>query len=197
MSRVLAAVALAVAATACSGPAPTPENIMAVADPGPLAPLEQMPTEFMLRQTVTASWGEEGDSQSFEAVVQQVGGLLTIVALSPAGQPGFIVTYDGTDFSMENHTDRELPFPPEFMVGDVQRVFYPWPAPTYGEVTVAEETADSHPAQRTFIRIGEDGSETLTVTFSNWGELAPTQATLESWYGYTLRIETYEQIRLD
>ena len=181
---------------ACSGPTLTPEQIMAVADPGPLAMIDQMPIEFMLRQTVTASWGEEDDTQSFEAVVQQVDGILTIVALSPTGHPGFVVTFDGVEVSMENHTDRELPFPPAFMVGDVQRVFYPWPDSTYGDVVVTEYLVDGRPIQRTFSRPGEDGEDTMTVDLADWGEIAPARADLRSWYGYTLTIETYEQITL-
>lgn len=196
MRTLVAAVLMAGLVVTCAGPAPTPDEIMAVADPGPIAPLAQMPIDFMLRQTVTAEWGVDGESQSFEAVVQQVDGLLTIVALSPAGQPGFVVTYDGVEFAVENHTDRELPFPPAFMVGDVQRVFYPWAEPSIGDVTVVEEGDDS-PARRTFTRAGEQGAETLVVTMSDWGPVAPASAELTSWYGYTLQIETYEAVSLD
>jgi hypothetical protein len=184
---------LGILTTACSGPTLTPAQFLEVADPGPMAPIDQFPTEFMLRQFVTASWGEQGDAQSFEAVVQQVDGVLTILALSRSGQTGFVVTYDGADVSIENHTDRELPFPPEFMVGDVQRVFYPWPHQTYGDVSVTEDVVDGRPSQRTFSRPTESGQQTTTVELSDWGEIVPAHAELRSWYGYTLSIETYEQ----
>lgn len=187
---------------ACGGRQVTPELIMEHADPGTLAPIEQMPLEFMLRQTVTATWGEEDDEQSFEAVVQQTGGVLTIVALSPIGQPGFVVTWDGETAGMENHTDRELPFPPEFMIADVQRVFYPWldDGETSGQLfglQISEVWTDGELATRSFTRPDENGDpSTLVVEYEDWDELAPTRATLTSWYGYQLVIETYDQARI-
>lgn len=189
--------------SACGGRTVTPELIMEHADPGVLAPVEQMPIEFMMRQTVTATWGEEDDEQSFEAVLQQAAGVLTIVAISPIGQPGFVVTWDGETAGMENHTGRELPFPPEFMIADVQRVFYPWlsDGETAGEMfglQIAEVwTDDGVLISRSFTRVDEEqGESTLVVEFEEWGDFAPTRASLRSWYGYELTIETYEASRL-
>ncbi|MFT6398240.1 MAG: hypothetical protein ACJAYU_002997 [Bradymonadia bacterium] len=194
---------LGVISASCGGRQVTAELIMEHVDPGTLVPIEQMPVEFMMRQTVTATWGEEEDEQSFEAVLQQRAGVLTIIAISPIGQPGFIVTWDGESASMENHTDRELPFPAEFMISDVQRVFYPWLAAgeTTGEMfglQIAEVWTNGELATRSFTRLDEDGEpSTLLVEFEDWGDIAPARATLHSWYGYDLVIDTYEENRLE
>ncbi len=198
----VAALLVGILVAACGGRQVTNQMIMEHADPGTLAPVEQMPIDFMMRQTVTATWGEEDDEQSFEAVVQKVDGTLTIVAISPIGQPGFVITWDGESAGMENHTDRELPFPPEFMIADVQRVFYPWLAEgeLEGEVfglDIAEVWTEERLDARSFTRLDEEGEpSSLDVEFEDWGDFAPARATLRSWYGYELVIDTYEQTRI-
>ncbi len=58
--------------------------------------------------------------------MQKQGDVLTIVGLSPVSGPGFVLVLQDGRVTLTNQSGMEVPFPPRFVVLDVQRVFFPW-----------------------------------------------------------------------
>lgn len=174
---------------------------------GPILPPSAMGTDFQWRQKVTAIYPT--GRRSFEAVLQRHAGVVRLVGLSPMGRPGFVITLlaDGR-ITVENHTGRELPFTADYILADVQRVFFPWlevPRPGYsgrrhGEVhglAVAERYAAGVLTERRFTRHDAPDRGTVTIRYSDWDQGVPKHVELENeWFGYRLVIQTLEQVRL-
>jgi uncharacterized protein DUF3261 len=160
--------------------------------------------DFIDRQKIHATYGDR--SLSFEAVLQKQGDTLTLLGLTPFGSRAFVVRQVGNEVSFESFLPETLPFPPQYMLIDVQRVFLGWAwgdqpggsdgsreALRQGEV-VREEWQRGRLLRRSFRRVdgrprGEivieyDGGMTLDGT-------PPAHVILTNgWYGYRLQIET-------
>lgn len=205
----IAVLVLALSA-ACRTPAESePPTKTAPRDyPGTLRAPDTMGPDVQWRQRVTAQWGESR-KESFEAVLSKADAELLLVGLSPMGQPGFVVRYAGENVEFENKSPRELPFPPRYIVLDVQRTFFPWIAgapPKEGERTesvdgevVKERWADGHLQSRTFEREDGQPAGVIAIEYEGWeaGADAPRRAVLDNgWFGYRLTIETVDQQRL-
>src|SRR5690606_1095695 len=111
--------------TACGARQKKVEAFLDKLPPPTLLPADALTLDVVLRQHVSARWAT-GETE-FDAVVQKHEGTLKLVALSPTGQPGFVLTLgpDG-EVRVENRTGQELPFRPERILADVQKVYYPW-----------------------------------------------------------------------
>ncbi len=210
------AVVLAAFATSCrSSPIEEPRPLTA-AEAGELRAPSSLPIDVLWRQRVSATWedprrgGERGE-RSFDAAVQKRGDALTLIGLSPLGTTGFVITLnDGaSDVEFTNRSGEELPFPPRFVLLDVQRVFFPWlagDAPLAdgvheGDVAgahVVEEWRGGRLIERRFTSAGREGEVIVRHGVERDGWLAPAQATLENgWFGYRLAIETLEETQLE
>jgi hypothetical protein len=206
------AVLVVALAAACRPPAserpPEPASTLPREYPGTLRPPDAMGPDVQWRQRVTAQWGDRG-KESFEAVLSKADAELLLVGLSPMGQPGFVLRYAGKDIEFENRSPRELPFPPRYIVLDVQRTFFPWipgTPPRDGERServegelVHERWAGGRLQHRRFER--EDGrpAGAIEISYHGWedGADAPRRAVLDNgWFGYRLTIETVDQQRL-
>ncbi len=178
-------------------------------DPGPLLAPDTLKIEFVWRQRVTASWDTQ--RQSFDAVLQLRDGTLSLIGLAPIGPPGFIVSLSKQGLDFQNRSDRRLPFPPEYIIADVQRAFFPWLAPPgedeftgtqqgdYGVLGVRETYVGGVMHERTFTRSDAPARGTLRVVYEDWhrGEDAARRVQLTNdWFGYTLEIVTVDQQRL-
>jgi hypothetical protein len=173
------------------------------ADPAPLVllPVDALEADLSLRQHVTARYGEREDG--FDAVLQKRQGELMLVGLGPMSTVAFTLalTADGLDF--DNRTGREVPFQPEYIVADVQRVFYPWLPPSEcdtcareGEAMgfdIAERFEGGRLIERRFrLRDAPERGE-VVVSYEGWGEsaIAPARVVLKNgFYGYELVIDT-------
>jgi hypothetical protein len=178
--------------------------------PGLLRPPDVLAVDVLWQQRVTATWKPDG-RRGFDAALQKRGEELTLIGLSPMGTPGFVVVLRGQAISLRNETDRELPFPPRFMLLDVQRVSFPWLAAdgavradgTYegvvDEERVVETVRGGRLVERRFTRLDGRPQGTITVRYE-WGQpdwLGPTRAVLENgWFGYGLAIDTLAETRL-
>lgn len=176
--------------------------------PGTLLAPAALGVELVWQQRVTAHWGD-GEQRGFDAAIQRQGDTLTVIGLSPLGQPGFVVTLQDGQVALTNQTDMEVPFPPRFVLLDVQRTFWPWLAgPTGGEreaVVAGERVRERHVGgrlvERTFTRLDGQPAGTITVTY-DWtdtgpGRIAPKRATLANgWFGYRLVIDTHAETSL-
>lgn len=193
-------------AVGCTGPQTTAAEFAPLA-PTPLLAPDAIPYDFAWRQEVEIDW--DIGSQRFAAVLQKVDGVLQLVGLGPMERPAFLVTYDGTDVTFENYTDREMPFDPRYMIADVQRVSYPWSdavAPEFsGERTIdtasgalVERYEAGVLVSRSFSRDDAPDRGTVDIRYDGWTGDAPADALLESrWYGYSLRVRTLDAQRVD
>jgi hypothetical protein len=186
-------------------------------DPGPIRSPAVMPYDLQWRQHVTASWPT--GRRSFDAVVQQRHGELMMIGLSPAGMPGFVLRLKPSGaIEVENRTGQELPFRPEYILADVQRVLYPWlPPPAagldgelQGEVAglrVRERYVHGALVERTFQRAAptdkqrahaaDGGSVRIVYERGSPGaDVAKRVSVDNGWFGYRLQIETLSQSRL-
>jgi hypothetical protein len=204
---------LVVGFAACRTPEPAspPETGPAApnAYPGVLRPPDAMGPDVQWRQRVTAEWTEHGGGrESFEAVLSKADAELLLLGLSPMGQPGFILRLEDGEIEFENKATRELPFPPRYIVLDVQRVFFPWldgdpprDGDRGGEVhgeRVTERWEGGRLVQRRFERADGQPPGEIRVDYSGWedGADAPRRAVLANgWFGYTLTIDTFDQQR--
>ncbi len=179
--------------------------------PGELRPPSTFPADVLLRQRVTATWGD-GSSRGFDGAFQKQGDKLTLLGLSPLGSAGFVVTLDGDRIAFENRTEQDMPFPPRFILLDVQRVFFPWLAPAGGSLAdgthegdrgdehLVEVWQDGALVERRFTRLDGHPAGTITVRCVRGqpGRIVPEHATLENgWAGYRLAVDTLEETRLD
>lgn len=178
-------------------------------DPGPLLRADTAKTEFVWRQRVTARWDTQ--RQSFDAVLQLRGGTLSLIGLAPMGPPGFVVSLSSEGLDFQNRSDRRLPFPPEYIIADVQRAFFPWLAPPsedeftgtqqghYDVLAIGETFVRGVMRERTFTRSDAPARGTLRVVYQDWrrGEDTARRVLLTNdWFGYTLEIITVDQQRL-
>jgi len=203
-----AACVLALAACASRRP-PPPEG-----PPygGPLVDPKAVSRDFIDRQQITAAYG--GRTARFDAVVQKRGDTLTLVALTPFGSRAFVLQQTGGDVTFQSYVPETLPFPPKYILIDVQRVYFASLAPEDGgpppdgeqrgerggEVE-AERWQGGVLLRRTFRRadgsppgeividygregMGADGTPPRAISFDN------------GWYGYRLEIRTLSHQRL-
>jgi len=178
--------------------------------PGTLQPAAALDAQVMWQQRVTATWGEDG-RRGFDAAVQRQGDELTVLGLSPVGSVGFVIKLRGTDIDLQSQADEDLPFPPRFILLDVQRTFYPWLTPAtppdgkregiVGEERVQEVWNGGRLVERRFTRLDGKPEGSITVTY-DWRNvepqrLAPGSTVLDnSWFGYRLTVDTHSETRL-
>jgi hypothetical protein len=90
--------------------------------PGVLTDSAVLPDGLFLRQRIDARFGER--TMSFSAVLQVDGGVLSLLALTPYGTRAFLIEQIGQSIRFTPYIDRELPFPPRFIVLDVHRALF-------------------------------------------------------------------------
>ena len=197
-------------AASCGGrpPARTSEG-SARLSAGPILPPSALAGDFQWRQKVTAIYPT--GRRSFEAVLQHHEGVFRLIGLGPMGRPGFVISLQpDARVTVDNNTGRELPFSADYVLADVQRVFFPWleaaPARYHGKrrggvrgVQVSESYARGVLLERRFTRDDAPDRGAVTIRYSQWlpGQRAPGRAQLvNDWFGYRLVIETVEQTPL-
>lgn len=168
--------------------------------PGALLPPSSLGADFMLRQKIDANFGEK--EISFEAVLQKLGDELKLLGLTPFGTRAFLLQQNGTDVSFESYVDRPLPFPPRYILLDIQRTLHVEEVRPDGthELDAAEEVVVErwHGGRLLERRVRrKDGAPQgeLVVTYD--GGMAPGDPPQKTqlkngWFGYRLTIETTE-----
>jgi hypothetical protein len=178
--------------------------------PGELRTVEALAADVLWRQRVTAAWGD-GERRGFDAAVQKSGDTLTVMGLSPAGSMGFAIVWRNGTLELVDRMPEELPFPPRFVLLDVQRAFYPWLTPAsappdgvrtgvvYGE-RIRETWRAGELVERTFERVDGIPAGVISIRYqrehADW--IAASRVVLENgWFGYRLEIETHAETRLE
>lgn len=205
------ALALQLAGCATSPPPPPREPVAEAHYPGVLRPAGALARDVLWRQHVTAAWGE-GEEREFDAVVQKQGDTLTVMALSPTGSLGIALVLRAGQVELIQHMPEALPFPPRFILLDVQRALYPWlPDPSEpradgehsaqvdGEL-VEEEWRAGRLHERRFTRLDGVPAGVIVVRYAGGrmpGVAPPAFELANGWLGYDLRVETIEELELD
>lgn len=161
--------------------------------------VSERPGDFMWQQTIDARMGEH--TFHLDAVLQKRGDELVLVGLTPFGSKAFALTQRGTETTFESFIDRAPPFPPKFMLIDVQRAYWPFGvAPDdsaeasatttqHGEEKVTESWRVGLLEWRTFTVEGKPGA--IEIRYEGWKDGAPERVTIKNdWFGYTMDIRT-------
>ena len=186
---------------ACGAPARSRRTEARPHPPSSLLPVEAYAGEFEWRQRITASWGEK--SSSFDAVLQKTKGELKLIGLGPMQSVVFEVRYTGRRVTLDNRSGRAFPFPPKFIVADIQRAFYPWlgPLPSCAICErsaqvlgwrVAERIASGQVRERRFHAPASRSDEDVVILYRyrSAASRVPSRAALKNpRYGYHLIIE--------
>ncbi|KIG15847.1 hypothetical protein DB30_05154 [Enhygromyxa salina] len=175
--------------------------------PGELIPTQEMGPDFLARQKLEGTFGER--EFAFEAVLQLRDGTLTVLGLTPFGTKAFVLTQTGTEVAFELLIDRELPFPPEYMLQDIHRAWLwqarlPWgagppsdEAPTTevaGE-RISEQWTANGLVRRSFERLDGAPAGVIRVDYVGGhqsGQPAKQVVLDNGWFGYRLEIETID-----
>lgn len=178
-----------------------------------LLPADAFPGEFVLQHRVQIRWrSPQGDGEeSFDAAFQKQNDTLLLVGLGPMHRIGFELRLEGGVVQFVNHTGREMPFRPEDILADVQRVYYPWLQPTTScfdcqrsgdrlGFQIQERIGASLLEERVF-RVPEHpeiGSVTIEYSGEPFFEEIPTRIHIRNeWFGYDLLIENLRSDRIE
>jgi hypothetical protein len=163
--------------------------------------------DFALEQRVRIEAAE--GSWEFRAVLQKRGDTLVLVGFGPHGGRGFVLQQNGDEVELESHLPEELPFPPRFMLQDVQRVWFrglegPLPDGEHSETIEGEEVVERWEGgrlhERTFRRVDGEPEGLLRATYEGGlgGDEPPSSARFENgWFGYTLSVTTLSHQRIE
>jgi len=173
--------------------------------PGALISTDAMTRDFMARQQLEGTFGER--EFKFDAVLQLRNGTLTVLGLTPFGTKAFVLEQTGTEVSFESLIDREIPFPPEYMLQDIHRAWFwhaqlPWGDRPPDAETVSADVAGEHVTEtwsgnglvrRTFERLDGAREGTIRIDYMGGHQTGrpARQVILENgWFGYRLEITT-------
>lgn len=180
-----------------------PANLSEASYPGALATTLSGP-DFLARQRLDGRIRER--TIHGEAVVQKQGEALTLIGLTPFGTKAFVAQQTaGAVESKVMAPEGKLPFPPRFMLLDVNRVLFlglsggPLADGTHsgavGEERVTEVWKDGALLERRFSRVdGKPAGEIVIVYEGGMREgKLPSRVRLQNgWFGYTIAIDTVQ-----
>lgn len=192
--------------TACCGTAqPRPEAITEDSYPWQWRDVSELPGDFLWQQSIDAKFGSK--TFHLEAVLQKKDGVITLIGMTPFGSKAFALTQRGTDVTFESFVDRAPPFPPKFMLIDVQRAYFPFAAAPdqsaeastlaseHGGETVSESFRVGLLESRTYQRPDKQGA--IAVRYEHWQDGVPRDVHVDNaWFGYTMHIRTTSAQRL-
>jgi hypothetical protein len=144
-------------------------------------------------------------------VMQKRGDELTLLGLTPFGSRAFVIRQTGLDVMFQSFVPQTLPFPPKYILYDVQRVFFAFDAAdaavpdgeretVRGPEIVRERWSGGRIVRRTFRRTDARPAGEIAVDYE--GGMAPGGAPpahvafVNGWYGYRLDITTQDHQRL-
>jgi hypothetical protein len=198
---VFAAIAWFAVACAAAPPAPT---LKARDYPMALTPPSQHPGDFLRRQTLVARY--QSHTSSFEAVLQKKGDVLTLIGLTPFGTKAFVLTQTGVEVKFTSFIPRELPFPPQYILNDIDRTYFQ--GILEGVLPDGTHTADRNGEQirerwekgrlqeRRFTRLAHDPPGEIVITYAGGMDGGRSPALIEfenGWFGYHLAITTVSE----
>jgi hypothetical protein len=199
--RTFLAFGLALCITGCGGSAPPPSSATAAQDyTGPVLDTRSIQKQFLWQQEITAHYGPM--TQSFNAVVQNADGVLTVLGLTPFNTRAFSIEQSGVTFKFHNFIGRKLPFEPKNILIDIHRTFFvgvpsaPKPDGEHEHIALGERRLDTWRngklTWRTYERLAEPGRKIEINYGTGYAPgTPPERATFSNgWYGYVLDVTT-------
>lgn len=197
---------LALVLAACGSALPPPA-VPARAYPGTLVAPEALRVPSVLGEAFALEQRVRSESPAgvheFRAVLQRRGVTLLMVGFGPHGGRGFVLTQRGDDVEMDwQIPGGEVPFPPRYMMHDVQRVWFgglegPLPDGEHrGELDgeeVVERWEGGALRERTYRRLDDDPPGLLRIQYEPGlgGDAPPREARFDNgWFGYRLVLTT-------
>jgi hypothetical protein len=182
--------------------------------PGELISTADMGADFLARQKLKGTFREQ--EFAFEAVLQLHGGKLTVLGLTPFGTKAFVLTQTGTEVEFRPLIDREIPFPPEYMLQDIHRVWLwharlPWadapptlanqpdavdlsaPSVEVAGERISEQWSENGLVRRSFVRLDGQPPGEIRIDYvggHRTGRPAKQVVLENGWFGYRLEIQT-------
>ena len=202
MTARVVCLALCLALCACSAtPRAEPPILTEDMYPWRLLPASALPGDFLWEQRLTAHVG--GEEHSLKAVLQKQGDHLVLIGLTPFGTKAFLLDQQGTVVTFQSFVERKLPFPPRFVLADVQRCYLPFgdvaSQPKDGEQRVDlgdEELVQTFDggrlSERRFRRHDAKPAGEVRVIYRNWtADGVAHDVVLDNrWFGYSMDITT-------
>lgn len=152
--------------------------------PGALVPSTQIEGDFLLRQHLRVTAGE--DSFSMELALQKRGDELVLVGFHPLGAKLFTARQVGTEVAIEAHPAPALEVPPENVLRDIHRVNFLSLSPPAADgvirgqrqgIEIREDWEAGGLRERSFR--GADGApEVARIVFSNDASTGEESASL-------------------
>ncbi len=205
MSRRLVAGLLPLLLAACTHTArhvPVPSDY----PQAPVAPASSF-HDFLRVQTIVAT--AHGRQYSMQAVLQKIGGTLTLVGLTPFGAKAFVLEQHGSEIRFKPYLMKELPFPPEFVLNDIRRTYFGglnegvlangWHQADHDGERIRERWQDGRLMERQFTRLQGDPPGAIVIQYGSGlqDERAPETLEIDNgWLGYHLTIHTVSEQRL-
>ncbi len=206
----LALLLVALALAACSA-TPATHGAQRPRDyPWVLAPPSAFEGHFLWRQHLVAKFGPR--TLAFDAILQRLGENVTLIGLGPGGTKAFVLRQSAAGIDFKALMPNQLPFPPRFILVDVQRTFLPLlPAPERdGQRSFILHEADKDAehvdevwlngrrVERRYRRVDGAPGGTIVIRYgAPDADGRPGLVTFDNpWFGYTLTIETVDATTL-
>lgn len=185
----------------CSMQPPPAANPVERVYEGALVDVAPFGADYIARQRVE---GRHGDARfRFSAVLQKSGGTLTLLALTPIGTRAFVLEQTGEDVTFTPYVDRDLPFPPRYILIDIHRSLFVGIGSTpladgqhiahrFNE-QITEQWEGGKLQVRSFRRDTGRPSGAVEVEYFGWTDFGvpATEVRLSNeWFGYELTITT-------
>jgi hypothetical protein len=192
---------------AAARPAPPRDYPGTLTAPAELRSPSALGDAFALEQRVRSE--SPAGTHEFRAVLQRRGDTLIMVGFGPHGGRGFVLTQRGDDVELDWQLPGEIPFPPRFMMHDVQRVWFgglegPLPDGEHRETRNGEEIVERWEGgllrERTYRRLDDDPPGVLRVHYEPGlgGTTVPETVVLDNgWFGYRLVLTTLSHQRIE
>ncbi|PCC67079.1 hypothetical protein SAMN02745121_07644 [Nannocystis exedens] len=203
IGHVVAAMLLGACAKGQEAETAPPRELRDADYPGALATTLTGP-DFMARQRLRGT--ARGREIGGEVVLQKQGDALTLVGLTPFATKAFVARQQGAEVKVQVFApEGKLPFPPRFMLLDVNRVQFlglpgaPLADGTHrgevGEETVTEVWQGGALLERRFERKDGAPAGAIVVTYEGGmkdGALPPRLKLVNGWFGYEIAVETLQ-----
>ena len=187
---------------ACSSaPRPVKSQPLDANYPWRLREPAELPGDFLWEQRLTAQSAHSGGS--LRVAVQKRGNNLTVIGLTPFSTKAFVLSQDGQQIEFQTFTDRELPFPPRFILIDIQRTWLalgdvanrPWTGVetfVLDAETVKQTWRSGRLIERRFVRVDGVPAGEVVIAYTDWqADGMPKLARVDNWwFGYRLDVET-------
>lgn len=209
MKFLLPVLTFLVACSAPRAPVTTQPHPPARAEdyPWALHDVQEFPQNFMWEQRLTAQTAQSHGS--VRVVVQKMANDLTVVGLTPFATKAFVLTQKGQTVDFQMLVDREMPFPPRFILIDFQRTWLSFGDPQahprtgvelldVGEEKLKQTWQAGRLVERRFTRKSGVPAGEIVIAYADWqGDGIARQVRIDNWwFGYRLDVETLSQRNL-